>query len=87
MHELYEELDAFDPRWRMRYATIYLAFLAAELPYEIWNDFILSGAYSAHHAAVAVHGAVVYPAGEKLIPGAVVSEPAEDGPEDLDYER
>lgn len=29
MHELFEELDAFDDRWRLKYATLYDAAVAA----------------------------------------------------------
>lgn len=77
MHELYEELDAFDPRWRNRYATVYLAFLAAELPYEIWHSFKQStdGRNYTHTMTGVPQVLIEY---SSLIPGAMIEEETDD---------
>jgi hypothetical protein len=45
MHELFEELDAFDERWRLKYATLYEAAQAAGVVhmYENWARATVAG--------------------------------------------
>lgn len=38
MHELFEELDAFDPKWQLHFDTTETAAIAAGV-YDLWQDF------------------------------------------------
>lgn len=53
-HELFEELDAFDPKWRDRYPTIGEAAGAAGVPglYHEWRSTPEGRAYAARMAGV-----------------------------------
>lgn len=41
MHELFEELEAFDPKWRLKYATTLEAAKAAGV-HSLWLDWCQS---------------------------------------------
>jgi hypothetical protein len=52
MHELFEELDAFDERWRLKYSTLYDAAVAAGAE-GLYGLYIASTAGQKHRDEIA----------------------------------
>lgn len=54
MHELFEEIEAYDPKWRQRYPTVRAAAQAAGCP-ELYTKWLLTPAgrtYADHIASL-----------------------------------